>query len=285
MDQLFSLTSNLTEISQDYFPPIQLNPNYSYGLGLYSLNTYNAIPNILEGVNNKFHYRERDIGNVDSLQTKRNKRAIPTTSKKVMENKTEKKKDSKPDEGEKLETWLEITIPEGSYEIEAVETFIRTELINRHDNGKIKESTLQFSLKPNLNTLKVELFSQYTIDFSQPRSIGQLLGFSAKELGKYTRHISDQSVQISSVGEIHVECNIVEGSFRKGIPCHTIFSFFPDVPVGYKISLRPTNVVYLPVNTRSIHNLTIRFIDQHGKLINLRGEEISVQLNLRRLWG
>ncbi len=56
MDRLISLTRRSSELSQDYFPPIELEPDSTDVLGLTSFNTYRCIPNIVKGVNNVFQY-------------------------------------------------------------------------------------------------------------------------------------------------------------------------------------------------------------------------------------
>lgn len=251
MDRLISLTSNSSEISQDYFPPIELDSKHTYALGLYTLNTYNSIPNIIEGVNNKFHFTLSD-------QNGKTREEV-------------------------------ISLEEGCYEIEAIQGYLREKLVNFTENeitfvGE-EEKPFKISIKPNSNTLNIEIFCVFTIHFDRQGSIGKVLGFSERKLEKNILHVSDSVIQISAVSEINVECNIVEGSFRNGKPCHTIFTFYPDVEPGYKLSLQPTNVIYLPVNTRTINNITLRLVDQEGRLVNFRKEEISIQLNLRRLWG
>jgi hypothetical protein len=55
MSQTFTLTGTSNVLSATYFPPIELNPKYQYGLGLVGFYTYNTIPNIHSG-NNQFVY-------------------------------------------------------------------------------------------------------------------------------------------------------------------------------------------------------------------------------------
>ncbi len=248
MDRLFSFNGNSSEISQDFFPPIQLDSNCTYALGLYSLNTYNSIPNVVKDVNDTFCYK--DDSKKDNVNSKKDNADLKY-----------------------------ITIPEGAYELEEIEAFILNKLKTKHGNS------VEFSLKPNLNTLKVELYCSFTVLSDFPQTIMQMLGFNKSDIPKNTLKSSDFPVQITTINEFNVECNIVEGSFRNGRPCHTIFAFYPDVPNGYKLSLLPTNVIYLPINTRTISNITLRLTDQQGKLLNFRGEEISIQLNLKKIWG
>ena len=64
MDRLFTLSSNSSELSQDYFPPIELEKGSTYTLGLYSLNTFNSVPNVISNQNDLFYYYIINKGNI-----------------------------------------------------------------------------------------------------------------------------------------------------------------------------------------------------------------------------
>ena len=168
-----------------------------------------------------------------------------------------------------------ITIPEGAYEIENLEDTIKSML------GK----DVEFSLKPNNNTLKSEIFCSKKIDFTKDQTIGPLLGFESKILDENVKYVSDTPVNILKVNVIRVECNIARGSYRNGEEGHVIYDFFPDVGPGYKIIERPRNIVYLPLTVNSISHIVISLRDQDDQLINFRGETLSVTLHVRQRHG
>lgn len=56
MSHIFTLIGRNSVLSTDFYNPIELNPQYDYSLELNGLHTYNSIPNIDEGINNKFYY-------------------------------------------------------------------------------------------------------------------------------------------------------------------------------------------------------------------------------------
>lgn len=168
-----------------------------------------------------------------------------------------------------------ITIPEGSYEIEDIEKYIISKLPEK----------VKFTLKPNNNTLKAELFCSEDVDFEKNHSLGKLLGFKNQIYKANQQHASELPVDIIKVNSIRVDCNVTRGSYLNGIEDHVIHEFYPADPPGYKIIEIPRNVIYLPVISQRINNLTISLRDQDGKLVNFRGERISVRLHLRRSNG
>lgn len=234
MSYTFTLEGASNVLSASYHPPIELNPSYSYALGLIGLHTYNSIPNITEK-NNKFYYD--DDGKV-------------------------------------------ITIPPGAYEISDIEAYLRDNLVEP-DSDESKETIL--SLKPNGNTLKCELKSRFAVNFTPEDSIGRRLGFSAKILKANELHESDLPVRIIKVATVRVECNITTGAYSNARLSHVLYEFATSVPPGFIINIEPTNIIYLPIHTKSIENITIKLTDQDGDLIDFRGERVLIRLELKRL--
>lgn len=168
-----------------------------------------------------------------------------------------------------------IVIPEGSYELEDIEKYIRSKL----------DTETNFSLKANNNTLKAELKCSEKVDFEKQHNLAKLLGFEPRVYPANSRHTSDLPINIIKVNSIRVECNVTRGSFLNGVEGHVIHEFYPAEPPGYKIIEIPKNVIYLPIIAQTINNLTVSLKDQEDNLVNFRGEQISVRLHLRRTDG
>jgi len=119
----------------------------------------------------------------------------------------------------------------------------------------------------------------YRINFDKPNIIGLLLGFSSKHILRSRRwHESDISINIMNVN-ICVECNVTRARTATAHNTHTIHEFSPSVSLGYKISERPAQIIYLLITARNITNLTIRIINLNGLLLNFRGE-ITIRLHV-----
>jgi len=161
-----------------------------------------------------------------------------------------------------------IVFPTGSYEIDDIHRYA-------------EQKAPGILIKPNNNTLRSELKYHKAIDFRPFDSIGLLLGFAPRLLTPNVLHESDRPVAILKVNALRVECNITGGAYINEHRVHTIHEFFPTSPPGYKIVEVPSNPIYLPVTVTSIHHLQLRLIDQHGHLINFRGEEITLRVHIK----
>lgn len=246
MSRTFTLVGTSSILKAEYYPPIVLNPNYEYCLGLIGFHTYNTISNIEEGVNNFFYYKDNQSATFKKI-------IIPGGTYEITD----------------IESYLQTQL-----------------LHQFEDIKKLEAVPDLLSIQANNNTLKVEIISKYYgIDFTQSGSIGSLLGFSNHhEILKANKlYSSDQPVSINKITSLRVECNLVKDSYYGSHSSHTIFEFAPDVEPGYALNKEPKNIIYLPINnTTQIDNISIKLVDQDGDLVNLRGEKLVIRVELKQ---
>lgn len=232
-----TISNSSSTLRSTLFPPLHLTAKNKWEIALLDFTTYNSIPNIIEGVNNKFHYfKKKDVQ--DSSETRE-----------VVEFQT------------------------GSYEIYD---------INREIQKKLGKKI--FELTANNNNLKSEIKCQFYIDFTQPGSVGSLLGFPSNTtlLEPNILHTSVTTVNIIKVNTINITCNIVQGAYKDGSNEHILHTFYPTVPPGFKIVEKPHNLIYLPLNTIYVSDIVLNVLDQDGDTVDFRGEVITLRLHIRQ---
>jgi len=164
-----------------------------------------------------------------------------------------------------------VIIPTGSYELDDLESVI---------SKFMPDYVTHFKLKENSNTLKCLISCSHEIDFSVENSVAKLLGFRNVVYTTGVTHESENTVNIMKVNYIKVECNLIVGSFCDGTPSQSIYELYPTVPAGYKIVEVSRHPIFYKLNTTSINKVNIVLKDQNDFLINLRGEPITIRLQI-----
>lgn len=267
-----TLNGKSSHLHAEYFPPIDISDG-DYVCGLIDFQTFNAVPNVDE-TNNLFHFHFKvkkvvpekqksktdDSANFSNVQ----KALIGALGVDTIEI----------NENEEIRSEC-ITIPVGSYEITQIADYLREQL---EKHGVI------FHLQPNKNTLKCEMTcSTWLVDFSKENSIGSLLGFSPKLYVGNVMHVSEATVKITRVNAVRIDCDLIKGSYINNKPAHTIHEFSIKVEPGYKIIEVPNKVIYFPIVVKSISSVNISLIDQENKLIDFRGETITLRIHIKKV--
>lgn len=297
-----TLNGTRSELSAEFYPPIELDSGVEYVCGLVDFQSYMSIPNVTSK-NNKLSYKDQIevqlvSGNytnrslIERLRIQLPKRHLNNNNISKLEtdfiNQVLMHKATTYEGGLPYFTVnndINITInytdvielPMGSYEIVDIAKKVN-ELL-----GNVLED-FKFSIKVDKNTQKCIIETTHILYFDKEDSIGSILGFSNNRVIKPdTLYTSDFMIKISRVNVIKIECNIVEGSYSNNNPGHTIHEFYPTVETGYKIVEVPRNVIYLPIRVRSIHDIRVRIVDQYNELIDFRSELITLRVHIKRI--
>ena len=151
----------------------------------------------------------------------------------------------------------------------------------RGHHGPIIED-YYINISANSNTLKSVLILEddFQVDVNHQNYITKVLRFTnAKYTGGF--HESENGVNILSINSIFINIDIISGSYVNGITSNTIYSFFPKVSPGYKITESPVNLVYLPITLDVIDSLGVSITDQDDHLLNLRDEKLTIRFHIR----
>lgn len=227
-----TLTGDSSNLTAQYFPPIELEKQSEYECGLVDFQAYNSIPNINE-TNNRIYYGDvckfyldvgrYNIANVQKIASQQNPKYNA-----VFFDQFESKFASALVKGEdgyytvlKKTTYAfhgfdYVSIPPGSYEFDEIVKAFQTQL-------QLIGITLEIFM--DKNTLKSVLKCDRSIDFTKKRNIGSVLGFKKRILIPNSTHSSENIIKITSLNTIRIDCNIANGSYLNNTPTHTIHEF------------------------------------------------------------
>lgn len=177
-------------------------------------------------------------------------------------------------------TWIDIEIPHGSYEVGDIDATIKQRMKQNGHYDTVNDEYC-ISITANTSTLKsvLTIGNDYQVDFKPVNSVATVLGFN-RALYTANYQESENVVNILSINSILVNIDIISGSYVNGTTQPTIYSFFPNVSPGYKIVEKPINLAYLPVILHTISSIHTTLTDQNGKLLNLRGEYVTIRLEI-----
>ena len=120
----------------------------------------------------------------------------------------------------------------------------------------------------------------WRVSFDVQNSLASVLGFN-KIIYGVGCHASEQLVNIMSINSILVHCNIIHSSYVRGVQAPVVYNFFPNAAPGQNILEAPSNLIYLPVTVDVISTLSLWPTDQDGKVLDQRGEELTIRFHLR----
>jgi hypothetical protein len=181
--------------------------------------------------------------------------------------------------------WKTILLDPGMYTIKQINSEIQRIMRAKNDwDDSTKNSKYFIHITKNEATHLCEIeISQdfYRVDLNAS-TIRSILGFNPRELDKGI-HKSDNLPKINPVNSILVHCDIITSSYLNGKSEPVLYSFYPNSMPGKKIVETAHNLIYLPITSDQIYNITIWLTDQEGKQLDLRGEIINIRLHIRNV--
>lgn len=146
-----------------------------------------------------------------------------------------------------------------------------------------------FEMKTILNKIQIKS----PIKIFMTAIILDLLGFDESQatLEPNKVYIGTKIPKLRPFDVIEIHCNLVEPSFENHDEhshlhkeSEILYSFFPNVEYGSKISDKPNEIDYLPIkNINKIQTIIISIQDGEGNLLNNENTKTIVYLRLKKV--
>ncbi len=175
-------------------------------------------------------------------------------------------------------TWKTVQLPIGGYKtIDDINTRIKSIIENKGDNKD------NISLEADTISLKTKFIikNSYKIDFRIENSFNDLIGFDNRII-ENTKD-SHKVVEITSVKNISIKCNLVSNSYLNGKKTNILYRFTIPAPLGYDFEINPKNIIWLPLSIKSFNSISFRLVDDNDKLLKLRGYAFSFLVLIRQV--
>ena len=178
--------------------------------------------------------------------------------------------------------WKTFEVLEGTYNIQDLQKYMNNKL---DENGETKVSgkyAIEFEANGAALRCEMTIATGYRVDFSIPGTFNVLLGFNPII---YTAgfYLSENDLDIIDIASIYVNCDLIKNSYLNGSSYPAIYSFFPNVPPGFKIVEKTNHPVFLPINRRNISSIAFWLTDQENRLINFRNQYVTIRLMIRKI--
>ena len=181
--------------------------------------------------------------------------------------------------------FVQITIPPGAYEIEALDKELRRIIISEEH---YTQASYPFKIKPNFSTIGsiIEISPQGPIiSFMFDDSIRDLLGFNARTLYE-EYNLSPDPVDILSFKNIFIETDIAKGMIFKGKRSGILMNFTMSVSPGYKYICRFEGGVqwYKMESNDIISSISFKLKNEDGDLVSFNGQSLSFRLIIMEVY-
>ena len=174
-------------------------------------------------------------------------------------------------------TWKLITLTPGSYEIDTINSEINRLMTLNGDSGiTISANTITLGSIIDITPAAMQ------VDFTIANSLASVLGFNAVIL-TVGHNTSPNPVDIITINQILVNCDIINNSYLNSSPYPSIYSFPINVNTGERFTEQPNNIVYFPVNRSSVNSIRLWVTDQDGNAISLGGQNVVCRLHFKFL--
>ena len=99
----------------------------------------------------------------------------------------------------------------------------------------------------------------------------------------YDYRFSEKTLNLDITSEIHLKCDVIDGSIVFGKRQPILFSFVLDKPSGYKVFCEPETIHYKKLDKSVLNTITIYLEDKSNEEVIFNGETFTFTLQMVKI--
>lgn len=198
------------------------------------------------------------------------------------------------------DAYTTFTLPDGRYSIADINEQLHAQFYELGwYYGTASDPQFSFRIRPNAATARFIMefvppassgetgATEYFIRFPAAARMHTLLGWNAGDIVQGTDSLAARSSpnapDMSQGRDVYtLNCDAIERSYLPGGYGSALFSFVPSIQPGYVQAVEPHHPVRHKLNRNKLQQLKFRWTDSLGRPLPLRGEQVQLNLELRR---
>lgn len=161
----------------------------------------------------------------------------------------------------------------------------------RPDNTKLLQAALNIKFEVDPITQLCTISSKPFLFLFPPfRSLGKILGFETSTLTAqdYDKPgVFDQTgtevLHMVTTSAIHISCNLVESAYINGKLTHLLYSLPLTEGYGFMFTQTPKDIIYLPITSRLINRIELEIRNQNGILLDFKQDQLTIFLHIKEM--
>ena len=122
------------------------------------------------------------------------------------------------------------------------------------------------------------------IRFDEKSFFSTVLGFTPGwDYKHYNKYISQKIVNLSNTNEIHLKCDVINGSVDNGLRQSILYSFVLDRKPGYKVLSDPETIHYKKMNKSVLKTITFYLEDDNNEEVDFNGETLTFTVQMIKI--
>ena len=122
------------------------------------------------------------------------------------------------------------------------------------------------------------------IRFDEKTFFSTVLGFtSGWDYKHYIEYTSQKILNLGSTTEIHLKCDVIDGSLVNGLRQPKLYSSVLDQKPGYKVISEPETIHYKKLNKSVLNIITFYLEYDNTKEVNFKGKTLTFTLQVIKI--